>query len=330
MYFVLSTLDYTSMIKEGINVNIAASVSAFGAKASTSWGYQQTDQWTSTFNSKVSETFAYSVGAIFPLNDVNFASTWSASTKNAPAPLYLEVVPIESLINSKLFPTLNASRLANITANIQQFKQGYCQLLNNAGELTGVDANCTLIPTTITPPPLPATCRLCESCGGSYPSDQGSSVHQNDWGPYMMYGQSCGGYYQSSWGEAHLCCNGDSTNPPQGCTFCASACGGTYPYEAGRRLNQGDYGYWRTRNPGCVGDASTLNDIRETVLCCKTDINNCKWCAGGCGKMFEAGRRLNQGDYGPYNAFGEKYCTTDKMSSFVEQTWREAVLCCPS
>jgi len=331
-HYVLSKSAYSDLTAQGIKVEAAAAFSAFGMSASTSWGLQYNQNWKSSFDSKVSTTMSYSIGAPFPSGD-DYSRVWIDQSKlSGPAPMYIELSPIDSVIASNFFPFFTQSRITNIKANIQRFYAGYCQKLYTANKLSGVKSDCTIAPPVAPPPPPPPVkCRLCKSCGGSYPSDQGTGLHDGDWGPYKMYGSTCSGSYTKLWDEPHLCCTSDTNN--LGCTLCASSCGGSYPYEAGRRKNEGDYGKWKTRETGCNGGVSSISN-RETVLCCKTDTKNCKWCTGGCGiGMTENGRRVNEGDWGPYAAVKNGFCTASKMpalvSSYTESTWSEVALCCP-
>ena len=90
------------------------------------------------------------------------------------------------------------------------------------------------------------TCRFCQTCGGKFPIDGGLKANEGDYGPWWMFGADCSDDYFASWDQFHFCCSSD---PP--CIFCES-CGGSYPYQVGRRLNQKNYGKWNKYGSLCI------------------------------------------------------------------------------
>lgn len=327
--YTMTKDDYTGLTESGVNVGSLVSAEAYGVDVSQSLNYQQNEADLEKFNDAVIETFKYSVGAPFPVDSSDFASKWEVSTQQYPAPIDLSLKPLTNLINSRFFPSLSSSTLSSIQNNLHTYYISYCNDLNNENELVGVStSDCTVIPSREPPPPV--GCRLCSSCGGDYSSFQGAALHIGDWGPYNMYGSSCGGSYIRRTDVPELCCNPESSSlQNSGCTLCVKSCGGQYPNNLGIRLNEGDYGNWKTRSSGCNGDVSYQSN-EETYLCCKSKKNVCRWCENGCGDgMTEAGRRLNQDDFGPYKVTTASTCTnTIEGVVSSQETWNEVVLCC--
>lgn len=176
----------------------------------------------------------------------------------------------------------------------------------------------------------PTSCRLCKSCGGKYPQKMGGLIHKNDWGRWSAFADNCENNYAVTFDEVSLCCSND---PP--CTLCTS-CGGAYPAEVGRRLNQYDWGYWNIRGGQCSGSLSAKLD--EFSLCCK-NRKVCRLC-NTCGTGFvERGKAIFQspGDWGSWSTYDQGNCNSQsepaggslkKQTSTNKKVGDAPILCC--
>ena len=102
--FTMSASTYSNMVRQGVDVEFAASYSGPIASASASFG-------TSTENQKQIDTFKRSVHReSFPLGSVppddGDAEKWASTVKDNPRPIEFHLRPIWELFEPKIFPNI--------------------------------------------------------------------------------------------------------------------------------------------------------------------------------------------------------------------------------
>ena len=123
------------------------------------------------------------------------------------------------------------------------------------------------------------TCRICQSCGGSFKLHEGSLMSNQDWSGWArVYSSNCAGtraqlkapikYHTNRPARGFdICC---STQPA--CTLCVS-CGGEWTKETGRMSADKDWpGFFHTRPAQCKGKIGQqkFNPAQLGIsLCCK-------------------------------------------------------------
>ena len=106
-----------------------------------------------------------------------------------------------------------------------------------------------------------------------------------------------------------------STNKFQTCRLCTS-CGGDWPNYMGEGYARGDWGFWLRYRESC--QAQLYSESGPPNLCCSADEPPCQYCSS-CGGEFSqrVGRKLNRGDWGPFNVKGSS-CSGDYRESYDE------------
>ena len=162
---------------------------------------------------------------------------------------------------------------------------------------------------------------MCSSCGGDYPVYAGQGFNDGDWGDWLRYREQCSAQLVSVNGPPQLCC---SVDQPQ-CQYCRS-CGGSYPHQVGRKLNQGDWGAFNIKGDTCGGDYTKTWD--EFNVCCRTK-KQCKMCAGDCANNYlQVGKVQRIGDWGMWGAYDEGSCTIPNEGAINTQRSADVSLCC--
>ena len=102
--FTMSASTYSNMVRQGVDVEFAASYSGPIASASASFG-------TSTENQKQIDTFkrsvhreSFSLGSVPP--DDGDAEKWASTVKDNPRPIEFHLRPIWELFEPKIFPNI--------------------------------------------------------------------------------------------------------------------------------------------------------------------------------------------------------------------------------
>jgi hypothetical protein len=305
----------------GLDINVSASYAGeFSISASALTKYQQ--ELARNFTSLTTSQSLFFVGGKPPadLNPIE----WMNSVQRTPMPIRYQLNPLYELLTSQFFP--NDTNINAKATNLQTYLLTmYCQELLSEGQLS----SCSAPPPDPPPPTLPnVTCRFCDTdCGGDYPVMVGQAQHQGDWGPYTMFAPGCTEPYTTQWDVMSICCH---AQPQPQCQMCLS-CGGVWPYEMGRKLNQGDWPQWLSFDHGCGGD-SVQPTMEEVALCCQNTMT-CRFCDGCGNHMSEVGHIVHQGDWGPYNMFPQQSCTpgnTDNYGPIGGGGGVEPIFCCPS
>ena len=117
------------------------------------------------------------------------------------------------------------------------------------------------------------SCKLCNSCGGTYGYDNGAVMNNNYGDPNWVnaYDNQCSGSARTRTNPTgiHLCCAGADI-----CSFCTT-CGGNYPEETGVMGNKNVWdNFFLSRGKNCAGSPTTINGMGAAgwgiSLCCKT------------------------------------------------------------
>ncbi|CDW84951.1 UNKNOWN [Stylonychia lemnae] len=166
-----------------------------------------------------------------------------------------------------------------------------------------------------------STCRLCQSCGGDYPTYGGEGYKEYDWGWWDMFRDSCTAELFGESGPPKLCCS--VQDPPL--KFCSS-CGGDYPFRVGRKLNVDDWGTWNRAGGNCKGSFEKTLDEFEI---CARDRRQCKMCAGQCQANYsQIGYIQRRDDWGMWKVFDTQQCNPDYTGDLNIDKSADVSFCC--
>lgn len=122
-----TTTAWSQMLSDGLDISAAASYSGFGASAAGSVQVDSEKQQAHRFSSASSEQRMYSQGAKPPADGKT--STWIQETIGSPAPMYIKLEQLHTLLDDAKFPLLGAVR--TVKANLQQALKEYCEFLRS-------------------------------------------------------------------------------------------------------------------------------------------------------------------------------------------------------
>ena len=172
------------MQKEGVSVEVGAEATIKGVKISSGITTETEKVQASKYSTARKSSDTHSVGSIPPAD--GSVATWTQQTFNSPAPIYLELEPIELVVQRALGNDANHLVLQTLKKALSQYCPNYLRDAKHlAKDCDKPKPNVQLTSEN--------SCRLCSrQCGSGYDADGGSILMDSNWPSWTQsFGPAC-------------------------------------------------------------------------------------------------------------------------------------------